>query len=116
LLSDHHRATDQFATRRHLHPNQQQFMTPPHNQHQINPHLRGPMPHQMFPNQPRGPGPNQRPTIPPYHHQQPQQQRPPFNPVNFAAQALIQQQLMNQAARARLYAQASLLQQQPQVI
>ena len=35
--------------------------------------------------------------------------------VNLAAQALVRQQLFNQAARARFIAQAQLLQQQPQV-
>lgn len=42
-----------------------------------------------------------------------------FNPVNFAAQSLMQQQLINQAARARLLAQAQAqaqLMQQPQVV
>lgn len=36
--------------------------------------------------------------------------------VNLAAQALVRQQLFNQAARARFIAQAQLLQQQPQVM
>ena len=59
----------------------------------------------------------------PLNHMQPQypgMQPPPrpFNHVNFAAQALVQQQLINQAARARLIAQAQAqaqLLQQPQV-
>ena len=102
LLSDHDRVPDQFAPHRQPYSNRQPFV-PPHHPH-TNPHQRGPMPRQMFPNQM---------PMPPYHPHQ--QQRPAFNPVNFAAQALVQQQLMNQAARARLLAQASLLQQQPQV-
>eukprot|EP00111_Clytia_hemisphaerica_P011414 TCONS_00033427-protein len=64
-------------------------------------------------NQPRMPRPRW-PMNPGVQPQMPNTQTP-FN-VNLAAQALVQQQMLNQAARARLFAQASLLQQQPQVV
>ena len=77
-------------------------------------HHRPPFHTNPFPNNPRVPGQPSMPPRLPGFQQYPNQ--PQMNPVNLAAQALVQQQLYNQAARARLIAQATLLQQQPQVI
>ena len=105
-----------FLQQQQQHQQQQQYLNYQQQQQQylLNQH-RAHMNQQMHP--------QGHPPRLPMHHMQPQypgmqpNQRP-FNPVNFAAQALVQQQLINQAARARLIAQAQAqaqLLQQPQV-
>jgi len=109
-LYQHQQHQQVLAYQQQQQQQQQQLLRQHHQRNQPQPGFNN-VHHPRMPGQPPHPlhmQPN-IPGMPPF-------QQPPMNPVNLAAQALVQQQLMNQAARARLFAQATLLQQQPQQV